>query len=138
MTFIPLSPMTTTTCGGPAKLRNRASSSASVSPLSVYGYSLSTFPGAVPVPSSRTTYAAPAFAMAAPPPLPSHDQLSKSAGQRLISSHEFTFNPVSRNDPQMNYLPLAMGKCCDGESHVRNHDRLRGPGAAGVVLECAA
>jgi hypothetical protein len=44
--------------------------------------------------------------MAAPPPLPSHDQLSKSAGQRPISSHEFTFNPASRDDFQVNHLPL--------------------------------
>ena len=37
MTRMPSSPVATTTCGGPAKLRNRASSSASTSPLSVYG-----------------------------------------------------------------------------------------------------
>ena len=37
MTLLPLSPMTATTCGGPVKLRKRASSSASVSPLRVYG-----------------------------------------------------------------------------------------------------
>ncbi|HVT71072.1 MAG TPA: hypothetical protein VHF26_25225 [Trebonia sp.] len=48
----------------------------------MYGYSLSTLPGLSPALSSRTTYAPPALAMAAPPPrLPSHDQVSKSAGE---------------------------------------------------------
>src|ERR1700722_8909825 len=85
MTFRPASALTRTACGGPAKLRNRASSSASVSPFSVYGNNLSILPGVVPAASSLTTYALPARAMAAPPPqLPSQDQLSKRAGHGLV------------------------------------------------------